>query len=65
MVNRNNMRGTSLQHTIPYQPLEILTEVYVEALILAGITNEIMPSEMETIVTYSNHGSAQSRQALI
>ena len=35
------------------------TETYVEALILAGITNE-MPSEMETVVTYSNDGSPQS-----
>ena len=36
------------------------TEAYVEALILAGITNEIMSSEMETVVTYSNDGSALS-----
>ena len=55
MVNGNNIKGTSL----------ILTEVYVEALILAGITNETMSSEMETTVRYSNHGSAQSRQVLI
>ena len=36
------------------------TEAYVEALILAGITNEIMSSEMEIVVTYSNDGSALS-----
>ena len=36
------------------------TEAYVEALNLAGITNEIMSSEMETVVTYSNDGSALS-----
>ena len=35
------------------------TEAHVEALILAGKTNE-MSSEMETVVTYSNDGSAQS-----
>ena len=32
----------------------------MEALILGGITNEIILSEMETVVTYSNDGSAQS-----
>ena len=36
------------------------TEAYVEALIFTGITNEIMSSEMVTVVTYSNDGSAQS-----
>ena len=36
------------------------TEAYVEALILTGITNKIISSEMETVVTYSNDGSALS-----
>ena len=34
------------------------TQAYVEALMLSAITNEIMDSE--TVVTYSNDGSAQS-----
>ena len=35
------------------------TEAYVEALILAGRTNEIMLFELETVITYSNDGSVQ------
>ena len=35
-------------------------EAYIEALILGGITNEIILPEMETAVTYCNDGSAQS-----
>ena len=36
------------------------TEAYVEALILAGIANEIMLPDSHTVVIYSNDGSAQS-----
>ena len=35
-------------------------DVDVEAVILGGITNEIILPEMETAVTYCNDGSAQS-----
>ena len=36
------------------------TEAYVEALVLSGIAHDIMSSEDETVVTYSNDGSSQS-----
>ena len=36
------------------------TEACVGALILTGITNKIISSEMETVVKYSNDGSVQS-----
>ena len=47
-------------NTLPAPSNTKRTETYVEALILAGIANEIMSPDSETVVTYSNDGSAQS-----
>ena len=47
-------------NTLPDKSNSRRTEAYVEALVLSAITNEIMDSESETVVTYSNDGSAQS-----
>lgn len=47
MVNGSDMKLMSLQHnTLPAISNANKTEAYVEGLILAGITNEIMSSEM-------------------
>ena len=47
-------------NTLPAPTNTKRTEAYVEALILSGIANEIMSPKSETVVTYSNDGSAQS-----
>ena len=47
-------------NTIPATTNSSRTKAYVEALILAGIANEIMVPGSHTVVTYSNDGSAQS-----
>ena len=44
--------------SVPTNPNRV--EAYVEALILAGIANEIMLPDLHTVVTYSNDGYAQS-----
>ena len=47
-------------NTLPATTNSNRTEAYVEALILAGLANEIMIPDSHTVVTYSNDGSAQS-----
>ena len=47
-------------NTLPATTNSSWTEGYVEALILAGIANEIMLPGSHTVVTYLNDGSAQS-----
>ena len=47
-------------NTLPATTNSNKTEAYVEALILAGIANEIMLPDSHIVVTYSNDGSAQS-----
>ena len=47
-------------NTLPATTNSNRTEDYVEALILAGIANEIMLPDSYVVVTYSNDGSAQS-----
>ena len=52
------MKVMSIQHVILYQLIAILTVLkHVEALILAGITNEMLP-DRETVVTYFNDSYA-------
>ena len=48
-------------NTLPAKSNTLRNEEYIEALILAGIVNEIMdPDSNKTAITYSNDGSAQS-----
>ena len=48
------------QNTLPAPQNINRTETYVEALVLSGIAHDIMSSDSETVVTYSNDGSSQS-----
>ena len=47
-------------NTLPATTNSNKKEAFVEGLILAGLTNEIMLPDSHTVVTYSNDGSAQS-----
>ena len=47
-------------NTLPAKNNTNRTETYAEALVLAGIVNEVMSPDNKTIVTYSNDGSAQN-----
>ena len=48
------------RNTLPAPTNTNRTEAYVESLILAAIADEIMTPGAESVVTYSNDGSAQS-----
>ena len=57
---RYEMHQLTDYNTLPAMTNTNRTEAYVEALILAAITHEIMSPDTETVVTYSNDGFAQS-----